>query len=362
MRKHFEDGFDHYSLKKLEDDIIWNKTQKGELKNRILIDVDKLESQEKIKNIPNMSFRIKNLGLARKIIYLSFALVILIGLFVGSAFVSPTMAKVISTIPYLGSIFQSKSINQLIYDELEEKGYKIGSMGIRYDHNKTIEISLEGPDDYYHEVKGDIKKIVKGILKSKGYDAYSVKVSKFVVKTDYVTNEDEKNEKQLLEIEVTKKLKQSDYKFDMVQVDPTEKAMFINIVGSKKYYNSIQEAVEKEAMEVANVNKYKGYRINVTRVTTRVEISGEEAQIIPAITEGLMSKKEYKVSGVGFKSNPLTFIITTSILSSNPTAKAHGNEIESMIVEFLTSEEISPILGDEPYEIIVNSKDKKKIN
>lgn len=82
--------------------------------------------------------------------------------------------------------------------------------------------------------------------------------------------------------------------------------MFINIVGSKKYYNTIQEAVEKAALELANANKYKGYKINVMRVTTEVRIAGKEAQILPAITEGLMSKKEYKVSGVGFKSKPLS--------------------------------------------------------
>lgn len=148
----------------------------------------------------------------------------------------------------------------------------------------------------------------------------------------------------------------------MVQVDPTEKAMFINIVGSKKYYNTIQEAVEKIALEVANVNKYIGYRINVTKVTVEVKKAGKEAQIISAITEGLMSKKEYKVTEVGHKTKPLTFIIKTSILSSDPTAKALGTEIESMILELLTFEEISPILDNEPYEIIVNSKDNKKIN
>lgn len=362
MQKHYDDGFDHYSLKRFEDDIMWNKTQKRELRNRILMDVEKLESQEKIKKIPNMFLSINNLSLARKITYLGFSLVILFGLFVGSAFVSPTMAKMASNIPYLGSIFQSKSLDSLIFDELKEKGYRIESMGIRYDSNKVIEISLEGSDDYYIEVKDDVEKIVKGILKSKGYDAYSVKISKFAVETDYVPSEKETNEKQLLENEVTKKLKQSDYKFDMVQVDPTEKAMFINIVGSKKYYHSIQEAVEKTALEVVKANEFKGYRINVTRVTTEVRPVGKEAQIIPAIAEGLMSKKEYKVSGVGFKSKPLTFIITTSISSSDSTAKALGTEIESMIVEFLASEEISTILGDEPYEIIVNSKDKKKLN
>ncbi|WP_191277029.1 DUF4030 domain-containing protein [Neobacillus kokaensis] len=80
------------------------------------------------------------------------------------------------------------------------------------------------------------------------------------------------------------------------------------------------------------------------------------------IADGLMAKKEFKVTGVGYKDKPLSFIITTSVLSSDPTAKAHGTKLESLIVEFLQSEEISPIVDNEPYEITVNSKDNKKIN
>lgn len=361
MQKHFEDGFDDHSLKNLEDDIMWNKTQKRELKNRILIDIENFQSREIIKKIPNMFYNIKKLGLIKKITYFGFSLIILFGLFVGTAFVSPTMAKVISNIPYLGLIFQSKSVDALIYDELQEKGYNIRT-GISYEPEKIIEVSIEGSDDYYKEVKDDVEKIVNGILKSKGYDAYSVKVNKFVAKSDYVLNDEETKEKKLLENEVTKKLKQLDYKFDMVQVDPTEKTIFINIVGSKEYYNSIQDAIEKTATEVATAYKYKGYRINVTRVTVKVTKPDKGAQIIPTITEGLLSKKEFKVTGVSYQSKPLSIIIKTSILSSDPTAKTLGTEIESMIVDFLTSEEISSILENESYEIIVNSKDNKKIN
>ncbi|MBX9975092.1 DUF4030 domain-containing protein [Cytobacillus firmus] len=301
-------------------------------------------------------------GFGKKVIYTCSAAVLLFGLLIGSASVSPTIANVISKIPYLGQIFETKDIVIVITEELKAKGYGTSLAGIRYHPEKIIEVSIEGSDEYFNDVKDDVEKIGRRILKSKGYDAYSLKVNKYVAKSDYVLNEEEKKEKNLLENEVVKKLKQLDYKFDMVQVDPTEKAIFINIVGSKKYYNTIQDAVEKTALEVAKVNKFKGYRINVTRVTVEVKKVGKEAQIISAITEGLMSKKEFKVSGVGFKSKPLTFIITTSILSSDPTAKALGAEIESMIVEFLTSEEISTILENEPYEIIINSKDKKKIN
>lgn len=58
----------------------------------------------------------------------------------------------------------------------------------------------------------------------------------------------------------------------------------------------------------------------------------------------------------------MTFIISTSELSTNPTAKQLGAEIEGEIVEFLKSDEIVEILANEEYSIIVNSKDNKKIN
>ncbi|WP_374725457.1 DUF4030 domain-containing protein [Neobacillus drentensis] len=82
-----------------------------------------------------------------------------------------------------------------------------------------------------------------------------------------------------------------------------------------------------------------------------------------AILENFLITKSWKRINCTIQTyKPLSFIISTSILSSDPTAKALGTEIESMIVEFLKSEEISPILDNEPYEIIVNSKDNKKIN
>nr|WP_259549634.1 DUF4030 domain-containing protein [Heyndrickxia oleronia] len=303
----------------------------------------------------------KKWKLGKKIVYFSGAAIILCCLFISSAFVSPAMAKVVSKVPYLGQIFESKDVITVIDEKLREKGYNISSIGIGYQPKKTIEVSLKG-EDYFNEVKDDIKKIIMATLKSKGYDAYLVRVNKMVPKNDYVLNKKEIEEKSTLENEVIKKLKHLDYTFNMVQVDPVEKKIFINIEGSEKYFKSIQDSVEKTALEVANANKYKGYRISAMRTTVKVTKVDKGAQIIPTIAEGLMSKKEYKVTGVSYKSKPLTFIIRTSILSSDPTAKTLGTEIETIIVEFLASKKISSILDNESYEIIVNGKDNEKIN
>ncbi|MFC9600991.1 DUF4030 domain-containing protein [Peribacillus butanolivorans] len=334
------------------------------LSNNVKKEVDKIKIPEDkldqaIENAIKRGKK-KQRSLGKKVIYFSSAAVLLFGLLIGSAFVSPAMAKVISNIPYLGSIFQSEPISGLIFDELEEKGYKISGTGTSYSPHKIFHVTLEGSDGYYNEVKDEVKKTVREILKSKGYDAYSVEVTK--VRKDDVLSNEEMKEKTILENEVTKKLNQLEYKFDFVQTDPTEKTIFINIDGSRKYYNTIQKDVEKTASDVAILNNYKDYKINVTRTAIRIVKADKGSQITSAINEGLMSKKEFKVTGVGYKEKPLSFIISTSILSSDPEALALGTEIESMIVEFLKTEEISTILGKEPYEIIVKSKDKKKIN
>ncbi|KQU14214.1 hypothetical protein ASG65_27575 [Bacillus sp. Leaf13] len=297
-------------------------------------------------------------SLSKKFKFLGSVAVIILFLLVGSAFVSPAMAKVISHIPYLGSIFQSKSISSLIIDELEEKGYKISGTGINYKPKKELEVRVEGSDDYFNEVKDEIEKTVKGILKSKGYDAFSVKVSKELAQNDYVLNGEETK----IGKELTKRLKQLDYKFDSILIFPRAKVININIDGSKEYYDAVKDDVEKTAIDVTELNNYKDYNIDVNRSTVKIAKADTGALITPAIAEGLMSKKEFKVTGVGYKEKPLSFIISTSIPSSDSEAKALGTEIESMIVEFLKSEEISLILGNESYEIIVKSKDKKKIN
>lgn len=295
-------------------------------------------------------------------VYITSAAVLLIGLFISTAFFSPTMAEVVSKIPYLNLIFKSKSLDTIVWDKLIDKGYKLSSVGVSYTPKKTIDVSLEGSDEYYDEVKNEVQKTVKDVLKSKGYDSYAIKITQQKDFKEYELNEKEKKEKNILEREVSITLKQLKYRFDSIIVDPTEKSIFINIVGSKDYYNDVKSHVQKVALETAKTNHFPNYKIKVTRVTVEISKPDKGSLIIPAISEGLMSKKEYKVKGVGYKSKPLKIIIRTSIRSTDPSAKHLVKKIVSEINEFLKSEDISTELGDEKYEIIIYSKDKKKIN
>jgi hypothetical protein len=309
---------------------------------------------------PIRNKKVWNFG--KKVAYFSGVAVLIIGLFIGAAFVSPKIQAFASKIPYLNLIFHSKSVGEEISEELKMKGYSVSSTGIRYNPKKTVSVFLDMEDFEFEKAKPDVEKIVRDILKSRGYDAFSIKVSKFVPQEDYVPSKEEKKEIAVLNQEVTNKLKQSNYQFNNVQTDPTEPTIFINIVGSKDYYNSVKKDVEKAALETVRANHYKGYKINVTNVTVEVRKADKGSLITGPLAEGLMSKKEFKVLGVAYKNKPLTFIIRTYLPSSDPKAKELGKKLNQMIVEFLNSKEISSILKNEPYEIMIKSKDNKKIN
>jgi len=327
-----------------------------ELRERVILGVQQARADfEPNKNKKSGRFR-------KKVAYSSGVAVLIFGLFIGSAFVSPTMKAIASKIPYLNLIFHSKSIVEVITEELESKGYKSSGAGISYSPKKFVSLSLDMPDKEFQKAKPNVEKIVRRILKSRGYDAYSIRISKFKPYKDYVPSEEEKKEMTVLNQEVTKKLNQLHYKFGHVQTDPTEHTIFINIGTSKDYYNSIKDDVEKVALETVSANHYKGYKIKVTNVTVTVRKADKGSQITSPLAEGLMSKKEFKVTGVGYKSKPLTFIIQTSVRSSDPKAKEVGKKLNQMIVDFLNSKEISAILKNEPYVIMIKSKDDKKIN
>lgn len=332
-----------------------------ELHRRVIMGLEKVknDNSNQLSNITNIK---KKSSLRRKITYCCGTAVLLFLLFIGSAFVFPPIAVVASKIPYLNLIFQPNTVDVMIFDKLKERGYKINSTSIIYNPKKSIEVRVEGSDDYYNKIKSNIEQIVKEILYSKGYDSYTVKVIKEENNKGFNLSKEDSREKLTIENDLTNLLKQFDYQLGTVEVDPTDKLIFVSILGSNENYLKIKNEVEKTIIEYTKKNKYKGYKINITNENMNLVKVNKGAQITPTIAEKLMSKKKYKVTGVGFKENPLTFTVNTSILSTDPKAKDLGIVIEKIIVDTIKTEKIKSLIGNESYNIIINSKDRKKIN
>ncbi len=362
MRKKFDDtGFDD-SLEKMNSDLMWKTTQKQKLKNRIIMDIEILESKEKSKSFI-LSTQEKNGSVIRRLTYSGLALIILFCLFIGSAFISPAMAEVASKIPYLNKIFHSDSIDLIIWRELEEQGYHITGLGRNASH---ISVSIGGSEQYYQDVRKEVEEFIANILEEKEYDRYKIEVKREIdrVPDTTISERDQAISNALTEsynhlIKSQFNVLSHGYSYP----SPNSDKVIINldIPNTEKRVEEIKKTIN-ESLKAKNIDYYP-IKINKIDLAQR-EKEDKWHKIFPVINEGLTAKKEYKVTGFAYSFHPapLQIIIKTSINTSDKDADEKVNTIEETINEFLSSEEIQSKIGGEQYKIIIRGKDKQRIN
>ncbi|MCM3575898.1 DUF4030 domain-containing protein [Mesobacillus subterraneus] len=362
MKKQCADTNFDDSLKIFDSDLMWKKLRKQELKKRILTDIEYLDFKDKEKN-PYKWTQCKKISLNSKIAYSCAGFILILGLFIGSGFVSPAIAEVISKLPYLNQVFKTESVTIIIKKKLEENGYDITSM--RRTGNK-IEIGVGGSNGYFTDTQKDIKNIALEVLRSRNYDAYSVKVIK------YNPIDEKPSQEILMQIEestnISESLKQvlkisEDYS---VQVTPSGSSkdvlmIYIEIPDTEESV----EAIKKAAQNVIKENTDKKYNLEFIKVdiNKREQINRWERAVF-TIYNGLISKKEYQVKDVNYKAQDqlMTIYIDTFVSSTDSNSKQIGQTIENTVKEFLESKEVTEIKKDDKYQIIIYSKDKQRIN
>lgn len=361
MRKQFEDIDLDDSLEKINSDLMWKTKQKQQLKKRIINDIESLEAKEKGKN-HILSIRMKKRSIIRKLTYSGIALVILFGLFIGSAFISPAMAEVASKIPYLNKIFFSEPINQTIWRELEEKGYRISGVGGNASH---IFISIDGSEEYFQDVREEVEEIAANILEAKEYDGYKIEVERQIDQVPEPISERDQTISKALEesynhlMELQFNVLSHGYSYPAPNSDKV--IVHIEIPNTEKRIEEIKE-IFNESLKAKNIDSYS-IKINKIDLSQRKK-EAKWNEIFPVIIEGLTAKKEYKVTGFAYSFHPapLQIIIKTSINDSDKNADEKVRIIEDTINEFLNSEEIQNKIAGEPYKIIIRGEDKERIN
>jgi len=361
MKGQYEDTDFDNSLKQLNSDIMWKAKQKQELKKRIIIDIEKLESNEKNKN-PILSNFMKKGRIRQKLTHYGIALIILFGLFVSSAFISPAMAEVLSKIPYLSRIFHSEPINRVIWNELKQKGYKIAGLGGNASH---IFISIDGSEQYFQDVHEEVKEIAANILKANDYDRYKIEVKRQIDRpVPQLSEHDQEIEEALKESYdhlIKSQFNVLGYGYQNTSPHSNRVIINIDIPNTEKRINEIKEIIN-EGLKAKNIDSYSIKINKIDLVQSEKEAKWNE--IFDVIFEGLTAKKEYKVTGFAYSFHPapLQIIIKTSIDSSDKDADEQVRKIEKTINEFLNSEEIQNKINGDPYEIIIRGKNKKRIN
>ncbi|NGY88709.1 DUF4030 domain-containing protein [Bacillus megaterium] len=80
------------------------------------------------------------------------------------------------------------------------------------------------------------------------------------------------------------------------------------------------------------------------------------------IGEGLLSKKEYKVTEVGYVEDPLTFNIKTSVSASDSSSKALAQSIEKEVNQLIELKNVKEKLNGKLYKVVIYSKNGEKLN
>ncbi|WP_099157450.1 DUF4030 domain-containing protein [Virgibacillus ndiopensis] len=314
------------------------------------------------------------MSIGKKVMYFSSVAVLIIGLLIGSAFASPTVANVLAKVPILNALFEKEqdiypSIVGMITDHLRTLDYNIVGGYLRV-HDKKIGVRIGGTDKYFNEVKGKVEQEITEILQDKELDAYHVEVTK---EKEFVREEiSEKQKKKIeaymqqsqkLEEEILKALNNKNYEIlsAHVRINDVEKFIPLEIPVSETREDEMKQIV-KDIVQEKDMDKFT---IKVYKTDPEKEKADRRWRpVITTISEGLIGMKELKVEGVGysFYPFPLTISIRTSVESSDSNARELGKEIENKVRHFIESEEVKENVKDDPYNINVYSKDKEKIN
>ncbi|ASN04782.1 DUF4030 domain-containing protein [Virgibacillus necropolis] len=333
-----------------------------ELHNRAKLGVEKAKMEKEGHN--STGKKKKKWSIGKKFTYFGSAAVLLFGLLFGSAFIFPSMASVLAKVPFLSTIFESEPAVSTVSEELRDKGYKISGVSFRV-KNKTMTISVDGSDEYYEDVKDEIKDIAKDILQSKHYDAYNLKVDKYKPFVPDVSEETKKRmeESDILLTAIRQSLEKHDYKVLSygIRNNKFEEFITLDIPDTESRVEEIKELIHQVVQE----KDLGEFPIKVNEIN--MERRAQESRWMPVINtifEGLLAKEEYKVIGEGysFYPLPLRIEIRTSIHSTDSDAQELGNKIEDTIDNFIETEAASKAVQGDPYRVEVLSKDKKKIN
>ncbi|MEK4131205.1 DUF4179 domain-containing protein [Solibacillus sp. FSL W8-0474] len=282
------------------------------------------------------------------------AAVISLSVLTASAFLNPTMAEMVSKIPYVGQVFQ-KPIQIVITEVLEKEGYNTAGVGMsRWEDMTLFDIQLKGTEEYVNQEEDNVLAILSGVLEKRGYDNYELTISE--------TNE---ISPVLAEIfnqraEIGEKLKSELQVAGYTILDVNAYSPIIKV-----YIPVTDEAKKAEINTVANEFLESNGSLKSVHIITK-DVSFEELEtkwmpVITSIEEELYLRKEYRVDDIRytFKPEKVSITIKLNMNTSHTEAKEAVNKIHERITEFLNSEEVKIKTDNQGYELIIQDKNGK---
>ncbi len=308
------------------------------------------------------SFRKKvKKGPNQKVVAFSISVVAAVLLFIGSAFVSPTVQQIAANIPYLKMLFESEPFIDEIRAALDREGYQYDGIGVSV-NPREVTVQLIGSKEYYQEQKESVKALIEDVLKAKNYDAYKVSVMQ-PYEREEPTEEDIAQWEQYEKITeaVMAVLQEYGYSTMGQQNGVSEDVVEFELPNDETKVEEIKNAVHVRLVQ----EQLGDYTIKIHSYDpAKREREGRWMPVVRTISDGLTAKTEYNVKGIGYSNKSKeTFkvLITTTLDQDGSKVEEVVENIETTIEEFLETEEVKNMILDDPYEIVIYSKDKEEL-
>jgi hypothetical protein len=341
-----------------------DRYEKGEMDQQIELQMEKDWSQF------THHTRKANGSFNKKVVYFSIVMAATFCLFIGAAFVSPSVARIAAAIPYLHLVFdkkiEAKPLMTEITETLFEKGdYSPSNIVVSVNNTKQeVTVAVLDTEEYFEQVKGPLQSLVEEVTK-RNHEHFTVKMINDPETGNFFKNSmqnppEEDQELEQVSAIVEQVLQSYGYskgglgvrlgRIDLENIPNTETRV---------------EEIKTDIIEALRSAKKGEYEVKVHLYYQEArEREGKFMPIYHTIHEGLSAKTEfYQFDSVGYSSKKDYFYIEvrTTVPSTYKDIEGVVNKLAHTIQEFLDSAEIKQQIQNEPYKIAIVSTDKKEL-
>ncbi|UII57598.1 DUF4030 domain-containing protein [Cytobacillus spongiae] len=339
------------------------------------IHFDEKNKQHVLQAIHEPSKKRKN-PYMKRIVYGGVAFASLILFLIGGSYISPTIANVAASIPYISQFAKEEKVRmavfEVVFDISSKQKYNVRDVEVKVS-DRTISYAVA--EDVSASEKEEIIETLSAALETEKLGSYEITVSKYKGESyehkvqELTPKEEQEIEEYIklsekLEKQVLQALNEHNYvpAFPIeVRVNKVENFLYVAVPNTE----SEARMVELKDMLKSITKDYGEFRMRITQIDLKArEQELRWGGIVHTIGDALMAEDHLKVRtySYSFHPYPLQLTIKTTIDSTNSNAEELAKQIEQEIKDYIQFDEQTKDIRNDPYHLTVLSKDKKKLN
>lgn len=271
-----------------------------------------------------------------------------------------------------------KEINKIVIDALKNMGFTDEANRLAYDMEYNSSIGYHSNNTCFAYTNGpvenldpfDINKLTEYFFSLSESDQFESAVKQGMPEDPFDIDPYFKDEELVFEVlvEIVPKLQQQGYKiytYCTEYNDPDGKVIDISLdIEDTEYRTGEIEKAIHEGIKKLDIQREIAIKFNSINVKEKEMENLWLGEVLPQIWERMIGKKEFKTKSVAYscKEGMMNIFIKTTIDKSHRKAAALANKIKTAVNEYLQSDHVKQIIGDDPYKIVVQDKNGEDIN